>query len=125
MRTTAIYLRTTVLHLENLFVSAFLNFDNYLKVTSVKLYYQIQHNLIPSLISSLLPRLSNTQITRVITNRENPLPRYKNNYGYRSFFYSGTENWNEIPLNLHSSSSLVSFKWLYNNLLMGGQVCGH
>ena len=38
-----------------------LNLCNYLKLTSMKLYNQIQHNLTPSLISSLLPRLSNTQ----------------------------------------------------------------
>ena len=78
-----------------------LNLDNYHKWTSLKLYYHNQHNLSPSLIS-LIPRLLNTrktQITCAITNRENPLPRYKNNYGYWSFFYSGTVNWNDIPLN--------------------------
>ena len=88
-----------------------LKFDTHLKLTSMKLYYQIQHTLFPSLISSLLPRLSNTrqtQITCAITNRENPLPRYKN--------IQDIINWNNIPLNLRRSSSLLSFKQQYTDL---------
>ena len=82
---------------------------NYLKLTSMKLYYLISG---PS--SQGAKHARQTQITRAITNLENPLPRYENNFGYGSFFCSGTVNWNGIPLHFHSSS-LVSFKRLYKN----------
>ena len=105
-----------------------LSFEKYLKFTSVKLYFLIQNYHTPALISALLPRHSaDRRITRSVVNLENPVPKFKNNYGQQSFFYIGAKNWNEIPTDLRrrNTLSVASFKNHYKNFLLGGQVCSH
>ena len=103
-----------------------LSFENYHLFTLLKLYYQIENNLTPKIISSLLPRFPlERRITRSIVNQENPVPKFNNNYGSQSFFYFGAVNWNVVPLVLRDTSSVVAFKRHYKDFLLGGQVCRH
>lgn len=105
-----------------------LNFQNYTAFLAIKLYFQLQNNLFPPTVCNLLPKhttIRQERMTRSITNAQNPLPHYSNNYGQRSFFHTNTKIWNSIPLPLRTSTSLSQFKHLYKQLLTQDQSCIH
>ena len=61
-----------------------LHFENYCKLLAMKTYFQIQHNDTAVIIFELLPKhsaLRQNRKTCSVTNKENLLQRYRNNYG--------------------------------------------
>ena len=105
-----------------------LHFENYCKLLAMKTYFQIQHNNTAVIIYELLPKhpaLRQNRKTRSVTNKENLLPRYRNNYGCLSFFNSNTVTWNRIPLQIRNSPSLKIFKHLYKTYFHESQFCNH
>ena len=72
--------------------------------------YKFYNNLAPSYISDILTLRS--------ASRNDKTPKYRTNYGKKTFCYNGSKIWNSIPYDISSANSLTSFKKGYKQYIL-------
>ena len=104
-----------------------LTFTNYANLQATKLFHQIQSNHVPPIISALIPDRtgSHSHTTRSVTQEHIRIPPHKNNFGLNSFIRTTVIIWNELPLQIRSTSTVAQFKKLYTSFLKTNQLCTH
>lgn len=75
------------------------------------MFYKIMNDLTPTYLVSLIPESIDNTMNYNLRNSQNIRPiRARTQLYYRSFVPSGIREWNELPLEIRNSSSLLSFK---------------
>ena len=77
--------------------------------------YNIQHGLAPTYLCDMFQFVNNVhkRVTRQSVHNNFYIPKFKTNYGQRSFHYSGTALWNNLNNNLKSEQNSTSFRSNY------------
>ena len=104
-----------------------LTFTNYSKLQAIKFFYQIQSNSLPTIINSLLPNQLQryARTTRSSTQEHIRVPRHKNKYGQHAYIRKSILTWNQIPLQIRTTTSVTQFKQHFTNFLKTTQSCTH
>ena len=81
--------------------------------------YKSNNNLAPSYISDILTFSSNENHNlRSASRNDIVTPKYRTNYGIKTFCYNGSKIWNSIPYDIRSATSLTSFKKGYKQYIL-------
>ena len=75
----------------------------------VKLVFLCLHSLVPSYFSSYFTRFSNVHHYSTRQSLRLSLPKVKQNFGKRTFFLTGAETFNKLPLNIVKSENIKTF----------------
>ena len=78
---------------------------------SSRRYYHsfILHSLVPSYFSSYFTRFSNVHNYSTRQSKRLYLPKVKQNFGKRTFLFTGAEIFNKLPINIVKSENIQMF----------------
>ena len=74
-----------------------------------KLVFLCLHSLVPSYFSLYFTRFSNIHNYSTRQSMRLSLPNVKQNFGERSFLFTGTKIFNNLPLNIVKSENIQTF----------------
>ena len=74
-----------------------------------KLVFLCLHSLVPSYFSSYFTRFSNVHNYSTWQSMRLSLPKVKQNFGERTFLFTGAEIFNKLPLNIVKSENIQMF----------------
>ena len=103
-----------------------LTFQNYIQSHAMTYYFQINKITSSTLAALLLSHnMRQVRLTRSVSQALIPVPPYKNNYGRKSFLYTCTKIWNDIPYHIWTLPSTTYFKKMYKLDLLNTYTCPH
>ena len=94
------------------FCGAKLNLISYVNVRSyhkAKLVFLCLHSLVPSYFSLYFTRFSNIHNYSTRQSMRLSLPSVKQNFGKRTFLFTGAKIFNKLPLNIVKSENIQTF----------------
>jgi len=103
-----------------------LTFQHHINSHAITFYFQIQ-NATSQILAALHPlyNMRPVRLTRSVSQALIPVPPYRNNYGQKSFFYTYTKIWNDIPHHIRKIPSITCLKKAYKLFLLNSYTCTH